>query len=307
MISIDVSSVLERDIDLLLVELLADSPQFFDWFLSRLGLDADAELLAVEHSVTTQSGESDLEVTFRRGKRAVKLLIENKLGAAFQPRQSERYRERGEQYVRRGDCDAFHTVLVAPASYFGEDETTCGFDHCITLDEVLNWVEQANSFGELGEYKITLIRSALERGSSGWQLVPDEAVTRFWQEYWKLASSDAPELRMPRPGPKPAISNFIYFRPRGLPPDAKLIHKVLYGHVDIQFAGRAEDIDALEREYSGILEEGMHIQRAGKSAVIRMCVPEMDMTAPFAESLPHVRQSLAAATQLLNWHRRHKG
>lgn len=46
--------------------------------------------------------------------RRVRILIENKLDAAFQPQQAERYRTRGDAYLQNGECDRWVTVLLAP-------------------------------------------------------------------------------------------------------------------------------------------------------------------------------------------------
>ena len=40
-------------------------------------------------------------------------MIENKISAGFQPRQADRYHERGKSYLREGDCDGFCSILVA--------------------------------------------------------------------------------------------------------------------------------------------------------------------------------------------------
>jgi len=46
--------------------------------------------------------------------RRIRILIENKLDAAFQPQPAERYRQRGDAYFQNGECDRWVTVLLAP-------------------------------------------------------------------------------------------------------------------------------------------------------------------------------------------------
>lgn len=60
----------------------------------------------------------------------------------------------------------------------------------------------------------------------------------------------------------------------------------------------------LMRRYGQQLEEGMHIDRAYKSGVIRIRIPEIDVTKPFSDSEVAIRKALQEATRLLEWYRR---
>jgi hypothetical protein len=91
---IDIPWVAERDIDLLLLEEISSSPNFLKWFLAQTGISGRASLVSAGCAVHTTKGESDLEVTVQYAGRIYRILVEDKIGAAFQPRQSERYRER---------------------------------------------------------------------------------------------------------------------------------------------------------------------------------------------------------------------
>ena len=137
-----ISSVTERDIDLLLLEEFVASPIFAKWFVQQIAdLDLPAEpVLSAHRSVTTASGESDLEIAIvSSDDRVHSLLIENEISAGFQPRQADRYRQRGDAYVRQGDCDGYFTVLVAPATYFGGDGASMGFDTSLSYEAIRAW------------------------------------------------------------------------------------------------------------------------------------------------------------------------
>jgi hypothetical protein len=157
--------------------------------------------------------------------------------------------------------------------------------------------------GNRRESKIAILDSALEYGTVGWKLIPDEKVTEFWRLYWELADFLAPELRMPKPTVKPTTSFFIYFRPVSLPKNVSLIHKVCYGNVDLQFSGMANRLGELEQRYENLLESDMQIEPASKSAVIRIRVPEIDMMTDFSNSREGVRKALKAALRLLVWYK----
>jgi hypothetical protein len=100
---ITIAGVLERDTDLLLLEEFIASHDFTSWFVSQIGfMDAATAYVAdAKRSVTHSTGESDLEILLiDDAKRSFGILIENKVGAGFQPMQALRYRERAEKYKK---------------------------------------------------------------------------------------------------------------------------------------------------------------------------------------------------------------
>jgi hypothetical protein len=301
------SGVSERDIDFVLLEELFASSDFAQWFLSRLGIAATSSVVTIAHSVSTSTGESDIELTLQLDGQTHIVLIENKIDAILQPLQAERYRERAERYVRDGQCAYCHTALVAPKVYVGKDPQSLGFDSVVTYEAIRKWLRARRSQGRRAKFKSILIERALHRGSAGWRLVPDETATEFWRRYWELTKVLAPELRMPRPGIKPATSAFIYFRPIALPKDVRLVHKMPYGNVDLQFAGMAKEIKALQNRYAPLLEPGMEIVPASKSAAVRIAVPEIDLASPFPASEQAVREGIWAARLLLLWFKKTQG
>lgn len=296
-----IRGICERDIDLLLLEEIVASPEFRRWFLLELGVAADATLQSVERSVSTVSGESDIELTLLSGGETVKALVENKIDAVLQPDQAERYRERACAYRDGGRCDRVVTAVIAPAIYFDPEEEH-GFDVFVQYEAVLEWFERARSMGARQAYKIAAMRQAIDRGARGWQLVPDATTTRFWKSYWELAQRVAPQLRMPEPDAKPATSNFIRFCPLSLPHDVSLYHKVPYGRVDLQFAGMGTKLVSIEKRFGRRLSREMQVAKAAKSAAIRICVEKVDMQEPFVKSEQHVRRALNAALELLHLH-----
>lgn len=294
--------VSERDVDLLLVEEMAASGGFRAWFAAKVGIDPESELSVVARSVVSSTGESDVELTFQSAAQTTRLLLENKIDATLQPRQRERYSERGEAYVGSRLCDRFMTVLIAPQAY---SPTASGFDARVTYEELCEWFRGQLESDSRAPYKLALLDQALERSSKGWTLVPDPNATSFWQRYWRVATEVAPDLNMPAPRPKPATSGFIRFRPAQLPSGVELLHKVPYGNVDLQFSGMASTAGEFARRHAGQLMSGMRIEAAGKSLVVRMSVPPAAVEAPFESSATAVRQALNAAQLLLAWYEEH--
>ena len=193
---IAISGVCERDIDLMLLEEFLSESQFDSWFTEETNINNlnDLQMEIAGQSVTTSFGESDLEVTYRRPNGSkVMLLIENKISAGFQPKQADRYRLRGQNYVSRDLIDEFYTILVCPLGYF--KDTLQGFDARVDYENILNWFKDANDLGARRRYKITLMNSALERATIGYQLKEDSVITDFWGEYWRLVESMDANLR----------------------------------------------------------------------------------------------------------------
>jgi hypothetical protein len=305
---IKIAGVSERDIDLLLLEEFQSSVPFQDWFVS-LALERKPDLgrcIEAHRSVTQSTGESDLEVVFADGAGVkTRLLIENKVNAGLQPQQAERYRLRGENYRASGACANYHTIIVAPERYFGNGANTKGFDSRITYESILEWFLQAEALGARREYKVALLRSALDKGTLGYQPEEDAPTTDFWRAYWSYARDHAPELEMRPPSSKPSGSAFIYFRPPSLPRQIGICHKFRRGQVDLQLGGMGRRLNEVHAVLGRHLDPDMSLAGAAKSAAIRLSVPVLSIEAPFADQLEKVRIGLDAANRLLRWFMAH--
>ena len=302
---ISVAGVCERDVDLLFLEEFIASDSFRNWFLAVVGAQAQSvRLVQAARSVTFSNGESDLELTFESddGNRT-RFLIENKIAAGLQPRQAERYQERGESYCRRGLCHQFRTVLIAPAGYFGEDRDRKGFDAVLSYEAICDQLRKAD--GDRVHYRDYMLTKAIEKAELGWQPIEDEPVTRFWERYWELACEIAPELGLKKPGSKPSHSSFIYFLPPSLPPHVDLYHKVVYGHVDLQFGGMGMRTAEIQHELGAHLSPEMSIERASKSAVVRVRVPHIDMTEDLLALEERMTRGIRVVQTLLQWYLDH--
>ena len=142
---VSIGAVSERDVDFLLVEEFASSPDFVRWFLDRIDapIHESVEVVRCRRSATDSIGESDVEVFVRVGDEIVAILVEDKVHAAAQPRQADRYRERGEGHVHAGRCQRFITVLVAPQLYLRGNLK--GFDRSVTYEELIGWFENGET------------------------------------------------------------------------------------------------------------------------------------------------------------------
>lgn len=297
-----VAGVCERDIDLLLLEEFMASREFVRWFAERVGIsDGEVVLASARRSVTESIGESDLEISVDLSTgQSYRLLIENKIGAAFQSRQSERYRERGETYKGRGECDSYITVLVAPEIYLGGSGLK-GFDKVVSYEMIQDWFAGQKTLGRRSQYKQLILDQAIQKAVHGYQLVADAPVTDFWRSYWDVARAIAPNLEMTEPIGKPAGAGFIYFRPPALPKSVAIVHKLRHGYLDLQFAGMGKQLSTLRARYGYLLLSSMTIAQAEGSGVIRQKMPKFRTNEPFEPQRGDAEVVLKAANDLLRW------
>ena len=299
---IPIEAIQERDVDLLLLEELYCSKDFRGWFIEntfgsfkRLG-----KFSGVWHSLSSRSlGENDLVLKFSGdfGKGFL-FLIENKIDAEFQHEQQKRYRLRGEELIRDGECGDFATVLFAPSEYVSEEGD---FDFVIEYEQVRDWFLKQGILGERAKYKSEILTAAIEKLRRGYCPIRDPATTEFWRKYWELVNQVAPELNMREPrNDIPKGSGFFVFKPEDLK-GHQLYHKAPNGYVDLEFAGQGEQIEQIKEKYQQFLEDDMSIERTHKSAVVRICVDKLDLQNDFDNQKECVCTALETAKRLYNW------
>jgi hypothetical protein len=109
------------------------------------------------------------------------------------------------------------------------------------------------------------------------------------------------------PEPVPRSGGFVHLYPACRPEGVELVHKMAYGHVDIQFkrmANRLPDINAAFRQH---LLPGMTVEKAGGAAAIRTTVPQLLIELDFAPQADNVRKCLTATKQVVAWLTQHGG
>ncbi len=305
MSDIFIPDVAERDIDLLLLEEAIASLRFASWLLAQVGINECQTLAEAHRSVKTGNGESDLELAFRGADGTVtRLIVENKIDAVFQPNQAKRYAERALKYLATGNCSGVVTLLLAPEVYLGGNDELHGFDATLSYEAIVDWFSTQQPESDRRRYKVKLLSKAIDRGRTGWTLVPHSKVKAFWDAYWRLAQSIAAQLAMPKPNDQiPEGSHFVVFRPPALPAGVTLRHKVGYGHIDLVFAGMGERISELDLTFGQRLPAGAQLTRAAKSAAVRCFVEPVDMARDvFATREDAIRQGITAAATLLAWY-----
>ncbi|MEQ9455596.1 MAG: PD-(D/E)XK nuclease family protein [Phycisphaeraceae bacterium] len=301
-----VTGVCERDIDLLLLEELAASEPFLQWFIrTTTALEPPCTLLSIGRSVTQSSGESDLELLIREeGGQEHRILIENKVDASFQKDQAGRYRQRAELYLSRDSLQSCTTILVAPEVYLN-GVTDTEFDQTLSYETIASWLE-AHAPSPRTDYKLYMLRVAIGKARQGYNPVEDSAVTDFWRHYWRAVSRIAPELEFPEPGGKASTAGFFHFRPGVLPRGTHIIHKPRFGVVDLQIDGMGLRLREVTTALGDALEPDMTLVRTHKSAAVRLQAEVFDFAEPYEKNHEQAEHAMRLAKRLFAWAQQHR-
>jgi len=167
-----VGNVGEYAIDVTMAQLLATAPSFRRWFIRQIRPDTfpGRYLGGTTHASYANEGESDVEFGFvtEAGHRHL-MLIENKIAAAVQPNQFERYYKRGRFRTEREEWDSFSVCLLAPAAYVTEDDAA-RVDVVISYEAVLEQLESLTNDSVI--FFESVFESALETST-----IPDASET----------------------------------------------------------------------------------------------------------------------------------
>ena len=312
--------VQERDIDFLLVEELACSLPFRRLLLGAAlpGVDVGSFVPVVLHSVSRGgqgSGETDIQVALRSVADTLAgpllVLIENKVDAVFQPAQATRYRIAAEHAELSGKYAVARTLLVAPARYLHSRPEAAEFDCRVGYEAIEGHFREraATEEGEVSErcaHRANLVALAISKARRGYQTIPNERTTDFWQRYYAMMRANAPSLRMAPPNVKGSMALWIRFSGtlghHPPLPRAFIIHKLEQGWVHLEFPGWADHLEQLAEaiRVSGF-EGTLRARPASKSAAIAIEVPVVDARAPFELQVEAVEEGLRGAVALQGW------
>ena len=292
----------ERDVDLLICsELHSPGSPLHKLFVGGWN-NGVAEFDGAWVSYVDAEGEADIVASFKSWDKSLVLLIEDKIDAAFQPEQPERYRRRAQRWKAGSAPDTeVETVLLAPSDYF-ESEGSEIFDRRVSYEDVI--AALATVADPRSRFLSQVLKDGRESQKHGYQPQYDDAATQVWKAIWEVANNVAPQLRMRKPPSRPAGSTFIYF------PDAdglstaetrrrvKIVYKPSrpFGNADLQFANTPEA--TLRNAVGGLLDADMSVAAAGKSASIRIKIPYVDFGESAEGQEEAIRQGLGAAERL---------
>jgi ADP-ribosylglycohydrolase len=291
-------NVRERDLDVFLAAHLSASLSFRSRFIHRvLGLDAEYRLVACRVSQATEAGETDvlLEVAGQDGA-VMAILVENKIDAAFQPQQAERYRQRGQHGIIAGSWSAYRTCLVAPKQYLGDVASPDPWDMRIELEQIAVWMRELGTPHDLVFARIC--EQAVAKFSRTSAPV-STAATSFWLAYRQMAKELLPDVQITGLGEKVSVNApWPSFDVDQLGRSILLIHKPWKGVVDITcYSIPVEETEAAIRDMipagAFVTEPKTSAAGVGRSSLIRLKVAPLDHLMPFDEQVDSARVALA--------------
>ncbi len=292
-----VDNLAESDIDLLLLEEFAVSGDFVAWFCSRAGVQ-DARLQKARRNVWDSDGESDIVLWVKADGQSIIVLIENKINAAEQPSQDERYHIRGPRLVKEARYDDYVTVICAPSRFLDGLSSGSTYQHQVSYEDIAGWFDAVNSLR--AAWRRDVFRQASDPAKRSYVMQVNRATTAFWRDYWEHLRQHHPQLLMNQPGNKGSGSTWIDMKAGTFPKGVGLRHRMDRHVMALVFENR--NVEELLNVRSHWPEDIDPAQR-GNGAELLIRVPQVD---PFEEFKPQknaVEEALAAAHRLVPYGR----
>lgn len=287
------SSVAERDIDLLLMEEFHISDHFVNWFCNQIGL-SDVSPSGAWHSLSDTDGESDLVLRVRKDGIRIGILIENKISAPEQDSQAERYHIRGIKSRERGKLDEYRTVICAPTRYLDSLSKETAYEYRVSYEQIGDWFSTQS--GRRAAWRHHIVLEAIEQSRRGYTMAVSETNTTFHMAYWEHIQKKHPRIHMARPKHRGAYSYWIILKGHDFPKNVYLHHKFDQRVMEIGFSGR--NVNEVLAANSIWPDDVMVVQK-GKTASLAIQVPAIDMKTDFPRQIPQVEEALAAAYRLM--------
>jgi hypothetical protein len=234
------------------------------------------------------------------------LHIEDKVNAPLQPEQIARYRLRADRAVRDGEYTDYEVILCSPEGYCPEHRKEMSFDSFVSYEEIGGFLKPGDPEDLRGNYRADFVFTATTRTGNTWKIDKDPLTDAFWNEAYKVATSEFPDLEMKRPNNTKG-ETWITFHPLGFPTRPRYTYVLLKGSkgfVDLTFTGTlARIFSPLVRQ---LLEDDMEIYQTGKSAAIRLVTYGFEVAEPDDTVMAKVRAAFAAAVKLIRFYRQNR-
>ena len=180
--------VLERDIDLLIINKFIFDENFKNYFLNKVGL-SNYKVDKIEHSFKDFDGENDITIILSNGNERISFLIEDKIDAIAMPNQKERYNLRGFKGIEKKLYDRFFVFIVAPCDYLKTNSEAIKYENQISYEELLEILDY-------DYFAVTLLKKAIIEKEKGYTVIEDKNVTKFWDNYYKYVKNNHPKLQI---------------------------------------------------------------------------------------------------------------
>lgn len=299
-ITVKYSSVEERDMDTLFLEVIGSDKEFLQIFVDKIELlkGQSFEVQSIELSKADNDGESDITVIIEGNGIKHGLLIEDKINAIAMPEQCNRYKIRGEKGVKNGDYKDFFVFIVSPQKYYEQDTEAQKYEHYVSYEECKDYLKTKDN--ALCQIWVQQFEQAIEKAKKHSNTEFNEDANAFFKKYADYQKSNFPDLDLAT-NTETANGYWPHFRTKMK--DFYILHKADRGCVDLTINGAGnKDSDMI------ILEDCLHkfgfsemqVIKTGKSVAIRISVPDFKFTNPFSEEMyPIFDKCFSAVRRLL--------
>ncbi len=281
--------------DVLAMDLFHSCRAFMELVLKLADIDRNAVPVAIRRSVAdTSLGETDIELVVETPEGRCGILVENKVRAPLMDRQFARYRMRGEAGIRSGQWQHFKVILMSPTSYF----QALGVEHSSQIDANLSYEIVVDFLADRPElaFKRHVFESAITDYRKGYVKSPDTAMMEFYQNYWAVASSEFPQLRLVKPDVVGKDGSWIYFPPLYGGNSVRLIHK--FKGIGCELAVVTRNAEKLVDVLGPFLQPDMIVRPTKSMAFVNVSTPAISHLLDFDIVRRDVVTSLQALDRL---------
>ncbi|CDZ32718.1 Hypothetical protein NGAL_HAMBI1146_00020 [Neorhizobium galegae bv. officinalis] len=284
--------------DVLAMDLIHSSPEFLAAILAIAGESLDARPVAIRRSVAdTSLGETDIEMVVESSGGRSAILIENKVRAPLMDRQFARYRMRGKAGILNGQWHRFKVVLMSPRNYY----EALAAEHFSQIDANLSYEVIVDFLSDRPEFafKRHVFESAIADYRKGYVKSPDTAMMEFYQNYWAVACSESPQLRLIKPDVVGKDGSWIYFPPLYAGNGVRLIHK--FKGIGCELAVATRNAEQLAESLGPYLQPDMIVRPTKSMAFVNVKTPAINHILDFETVRGDVLTSLRALERLLEF------
>lgn len=131
---------------------------------------------------------------------------------------------------------------------------------------------------------------------AGYREAEDTIVGKFFADMQNFAGQYYPELGMKKPTGSAEEAAWVELAPDEFPRDVRIIHKMPQGFMDLSFA--MTTLAMIQPPYQPYMDNDMAFKENGKTAVIRIMVPQIDPQQGFEQQKEIVGFALQKAQKL---------
>lgn len=285
--NITIEKTFERDIDLLIIEEFISDPNFAKIFLNAVGIE---ELYTVEEAIHSKMdaeyGESDIVFILNINGKRFALHIEDKIDAIAMENQSGRYHDRAKKDIATGEYDDYSVLIVAPEKYLEDNSEAHKYDYQVKYEQLLDYFSKKDDIRS--RYKLALIERSITEQKNGYQYEANPGMVEFcnkMNEYHKTKYLGLPNGSIAWWRNYPTVMD-----------DVTIVFKADRGFCDLQFGHTTKE--ELFPRVCEFLTDRMNVEKAGKSASIRIEVTSIDYKNKFEDMIAEVDEALDAIYEL---------